>query len=159
MDAQITSKEFDDAIARNKLLHDCKTKGFKELESLGLIKQVEKKAAPNYSPLEFAQLASKMVNNGMTITAATAEFGRNPGDLKYYCNKFGLEYKATLSKRQWDYDATYKRIYHFINRKGYRVKDVAKKLECSSKLIMDIIGSKGRRYNAKTIKIERVKQS
>ena len=161
MDAQITSKEFDESIARNKFLHECKTRGFKHLQSRGHLKGgiqlAEKKAAPNFSPLEFAQLASKMVNNGMTITAATAEFGRNPGDLKYYCNKFGIEYRATLTKRQWDYDATYKRIYHFINRQGYRLKETAAKLDCSPKLITDILGSKGRKYNAKTIKIEKVK--
>ena len=35
MDSQITEEEFDRGIERNKLLHDCKTKGFKHLQKLG----------------------------------------------------------------------------------------------------------------------------
>lgn len=35
MESQMTSAEFDAAIQRNKILHDCKTKGFKHLSSLG----------------------------------------------------------------------------------------------------------------------------
>jgi len=35
MEAQMTSEEFDASIKRNKLLHDCKTKGFKHLMKLG----------------------------------------------------------------------------------------------------------------------------
>jgi len=35
MESQITSAEFDASIKRNKLLHDCKTKGFKHLMKLG----------------------------------------------------------------------------------------------------------------------------
>ena len=157
MDAQITDKEFDEQIAKNKLLHDCKTKGFKDLESMGLIRQVTKKAAPNFSPLEFAQLASKMVNNGMSITAASAEFGRNAGDLRHYCNKFGIEYKSRFTKRQWDYDKTYVKIRRLINEQGYRLKDAARKLDAAPALLMRIIKIKGRKYNAATIKIERIK--
>jgi len=157
MDAQITDKEFDEQIAKNKLLHDCKTKGFKDLEAMGLIRQVAKKAAPNYSPLEFAQLASKMVNNGMSVTAACAEFGRNAGDLRHYCNKFGIEYKSRFTKRQWDYDKTYVKIRRLINEKGYRLKDAARKLDAAPALLVRIIKTKGRKYNAATVKIERIK--
>jgi len=161
MDAQLTSAEFDAAIARNKLLYDCKKKGFKHLESIGHhcggINQAKNKSKPNCSPLEFAKLATRLIQDGMSLKEATERFGRNAGDLKYYCRKFGIEYKPKFKKKQWDYEKTYLKIRILINEKGYRLKDVAKKLDTSPKLITNIIKSKGRRYNAKKIKVERIK--
>ena len=162
LDSKITDAEFDKAVERHKLLHDCKTKGFSRLKALGRLEGgidiPVKKAVREHTTLEFATEAARMVNDGMTMTAACDLFGRNHGDLKYYCDKFGIEYKSKFAKRQWDYDATYKRILHYINRQGYRLKDAAKKIDCTPKLVMDILKSKGRTYNAQAIRIERIKK-
>lgn len=162
MDAQITDAEFDEAIARNKFLHECKTKGFKRLQSMGFlsggIKLSESKPAPQHDPIDFARDGAERVNNGETIRSVCAEYGRNAGDLRYFCSKFGIQIKPTRAKRTWDYDKTYLKIRRMINGKGYRLKDVARKLECSTRLVVTVIESKGCKYNAKEIKIERIKK-
>ena len=66
----------------------------------------------------------------------------------------GKVHSGKVRSVYWLTDADSKRL---INEKGYRLKDVAKKLDTSPKLITNIIKSKGRRYNAKKIKVERIK--
>ncbi len=157
LDAQMTSKEFDDAVARNKLLHDCKTKGFADLERLGLIENVKRREKPNYTHLEFAQMGAKMVNEqGRSIKDVCDQFGRNNADLRHFCNKFGI----ALKKRQkrWDYDEAFPKIQRMVNRYGYRLGDVARKLDTSACVLLRILRSKGYKYNAQTIKIRKVKK-
>ena len=162
MDSQITSKEFDEAIARNKFLHECKRKGFKQLQSLGHlsggIKLSESKPAPAHDPIDFAKDGAERVNNGESIKTVCSEYGRNAGDLRYYCGKFGIYIKPTRARRTWDYDKTYVKVRRLINGQGYRLKDVARKLGCSTRLVVTVIESKGCKYNAKEIKIERIKK-
>ena len=162
LDAQITDAEFKRGIERNKILHDCKTKGFKNLQSMGHLSggirlSKMEPAAPEHTPLEFAQKGSQMVQEGKSISQAAAAFGRNAGDLKYYCNKFGIHYESKFKKKQWDYDATYRRIRRFMNERGYNIKDTALKIKGSTPLVTNILASKGRFYNVKTKKIERIK--
>lgn len=161
MDAQITDAEWEAQRQRNKLLHDCRTKGFARLAMLGQfkggIKISAKKAARDHTPLEFATIGARLVNDeNWTRTKVCKKFGRNVADLRYYCDKFGID--LDRNKRTWDYDATYRRIYHFINREGFRMKDAASKIGCSPKVILDILKAKGRKYNAKTVKIEKIKK-
>jgi hypothetical protein len=161
LDSHITSAQFDAAVAHNRFLHDCKTKGFKRLQAIGRfgggIELKEKTTAPEHTPLEFAQQAADMVNNhGASITKACEKFGRNPGDLRYYCNKFGV--KLNRKMRTWDYDATFPIILKLINSQGCRMKDASRKLECSPKLMLDILASKGYKYDAKTVKIRKIKK-
>jgi len=162
LDSKMTDAEWERNRQRAKFLRDCKTKGFKRLASLGRFKGgidlAKAKAVQDHTPIEFATEAARMVNEGMTITAACEKFGRNPGDLKYYCEKFGIKYRSIKAKRQWDYDATYIKIRRMVNEKGYRLKDAANRLDASPKVLKDILKSKGRTYNAKSIKIERAKK-
>ena len=148
---------------QSKLLRDCKRYGFKELESRGHldggIKLSKDKAAPKHTPIEFARLASKMVNDGMRISEATGKFGRNPGDLRYYCLKFDIPLESKFKRKEWDHVATYRRIRRFLNERGYNIKGTAAKIKCSPKLITSIIAAKGRFYNIKTKKIERITKS
>lgn len=162
LDAQITDAAFKRGIERNKILHDCKTKGFKNLQSMGHLSggirlSKMKPAAPEHTPFEFAQKGSQMVREGKSISQAAAAFGRNAGDLKYYCNKFGIHYESKFKKKQWDYDATYRRIRRLMNQQGYNIKATSLKIKGSTKLVTNIIASKGRFYNVKTKKIERIK--
>ena len=160
MDAQITDEEWEAQRKRNKLLHDCKTKGFARLNELGHlnggIKIKKDKAAPNYSPLEFAQLASKMVNEGMSLTKACSQFGRESGDLRHYCKKFGIQ--LNRKQREWDYAATFPKLQRLVNRQGYRLKTAARKLNGSPALMMRVIESHGYKYDSKTVKIRKVKK-
>lgn len=95
LDAQITDAEWNRQRIQAKFMHDCGTKGFKRLKQLGRfhggIDVKVKSAAPQHTALEFAEGAAAMVNEGMTISRACEKFGRNPGDLRYYCGKFGIE--------------------------------------------------------------------
>lgn len=163
MDAQITDAEWEAQRKRNKLLHDCKTKGFDRLKKLGQfsggIELSKNRSAAQHLPIEFATLGAKMVNeDGRTIKSVCDEFGREHADLRYYCNKFGIELEAKRSKRRsWDYDATYTKIRRMVNEHGYRLSDVGKKLDASPALLMKIIKTKGRIYDAKKIKIRKQK--
>tara|TARA_R110002020_G_scaffold39826_1_gene117972 strand:+ start:101 stop:598 length:498 start_codon:yes stop_codon:yes gene_type:complete len=165
MDAQMTSAEFDAEIARNRLLAECKQKGFARLATLGHfsggIKLSKKKAAPDNTPEEFAQEASRLVNEGvMSISAAADKFGRNSADLRYYCNKFGLALGNKRKRRKtWDYDAMLPKIQRLINRKGLKLAHAAQKLECSTFIVTRIITAKGYKYDPKAIKIRKAKKS
>ncbi len=159
----LSDKQMREWLDQSKLLRDCKRYGFKRLESAGHlkggIKLSKDKAAPDHTPLEFAQRASKMVNDGMRISDAANEFSRNPSDLHYYCNKFGITLNSKFKRKEWDHVATYRRIRRFLNERGYNIKDTAAKIKCSPKLITNIIAAQGRFYNVKTKKIERIKKS
>ena len=159
----LSDKQMREWLDQSKFLRECKTKGFKLLESRGHlkggIKQSVDKAAPKHTPLEFAQLASKMVNDGMRISEAANEFGRSPSDLRYYCNKFGITLNCKFKRKEWDHVATYRRIRRFLNERGYNIKNTAAKIKCSPKLITTIIAAQGRFYNVKTKKIEKIKKS
>ena len=159
----LSDKQMREWLDQSKLLRDCKRYGFKRLESAGHlkggIKLSKDKAAPKHTPLEFAQRASKMVNDGMRISEAANEFGRSPSDLRYYCNKFGITLNWKFKRKEWDHVATYRRIRRFLNERGYNIKDTAAKIKCSPKLIKTIIAAQGRFYNVKNKKIERIKKS
>ena len=163
MTPHLSAKQMREWLDQSKFLRECKTKGFKLLESRGHlkggIKQSVQKSAPKHTPLEFAQLASKMVNDGMRISKATAAFGRSPGDLRYYCDKFDIQCDPKFKRKEWDYNATYKRIQRHMNVRGLNIKQTSIKIGCSPKLITNILASKGRFYNIKTKKIERITKS
>lgn len=159
----LSDKQMREWLDQSKFLRECKTKGFKLLESRGHlkggIKQSVDKAAPEHTPLEFAQRASNMVNEGMRISEAANKFGRSPGDLRYYCDKFGITLESKFKRKEWDHDATYRRIRRFLNERGYNIKNTAAKIKCSPKLITNIIAAQGRFYNVKTKKIEKIIKS
>ena len=160
VDGLMPFKEWDRERKRAKLLHDCKTKGFARLARLGAshggIEISEKESAPEHTTLEFATEAAALVNDqGYSISRACERFGRNAVDLRYYCNKFGIELHRKM--RTWDYDATFPKIMRLINRQGYRMKDAAKKLKATPGVLNNILKSKGYKYNAKTVKIRKIK--
>ena len=163
MTPHLSDKQMREWLDQSKFLRECKTKGFKFLESKGHFKggitQSVDLAAPEHTPLEFAQRASKMVNDGMRISEATAVFGRSPGDLRYYCDKFDIQFESKFKRKEWDYNATYKRISRYMNTVGLNIKQTSIKLGCSPKLVTNILASKGRFYNIKTNKIERITKS
>jgi hypothetical protein len=159
MDAQITDKEFDESVARNKLLHDCKTKGFKRLQSLGPyaggVGIKPKPKVVRVEAYEFANMGAKLVNEGkITISAWAEQCGRNPGDLRYYCNKFGIELNRKMNTER-DHDKIYVKARQMINRDGRRLKYVAERCGCSTTLLTTIFKNRGRVYNPKTVKIEK----
>jgi hypothetical protein len=160
LDAQWTDAEWERNRQHAKFLYDCKTKGFARLARLGAshggIALSEKESAPEHTTFEFATEAAALVNDqGWTISKACEKFGRNAGDLRYYCEKFGIELNRQM--RTWDYDATFPKIMQLINRKGYRMKDAAKQLKATPGVLNDILKSKGYKYNATTVKIRKIK--
>ena len=161
MDAQMTSEEFDAAVARNKLLHDCKTKGFKHLQKLGpLDGGVGLKKKPDVIRMngyDFARVGAKLINEGQTTKAEWArKCGRNAGDLRYYCDKYGIELVRKLNQ-PIDHEKVYIKARQMINRDGRRMKDTAYRCGVSTTFLRNLFQSKGRAYNATTIKVEKVK--
>ena len=162
MDAQITDKEFDRGIERNKLLHDCKTKGFKHLQKLGpLDGGVGIKVKPEVIRMngyDFARVGAKLVNEGnVTITKWAEQCGRNPGDLRYYCDKYGIELVRKLNPNI-DHEKIYIQARQMINRDGRRMKDAARRCGVSVTFLRNLFESKRRVYNPKTIKVEKAKK-
>ena len=162
MDAQITDKQFDAAVARNKLLHDCKTKGFKRLKSLGRFAGgIEVKEPPKtiqMDPFEFASMGAKLVNEGkMSIKSWAEQCGRNAWHLRYYCDKYGIELKRKAIPAD-ERERIYVKARQLINRYGNRLNVTAQRCGVSATFLHDIFRSKGRVYNAKTIRIERIKK-
>ena len=157
----MTEEEFDAAVRRNKLLHDCKVKGFKHLERLGVlaggVKQKKKPKTVRMDAFEFATMGAKLVNSGQSSIQKWADqAGRNPGDLRYYCNKFGIELVYKIP-RHIDRDKVYLKLRQAINRDGRRMKDAAKRAGVSPTFVRTLLKERGRFYNATTVKIEKVK--
>ena len=162
LEAQMTSAEFDAAVRRNKLLHDCKTKGFKRLQTLGPhaggVGIKPKQKTVRMDAFEFATMGAKLVNSGQSSIQAWADqAGRNPGDLRYYCNKFGIElvYKSPPNINR---DKVYLKLRQAVNRDGRRLKDAARRAGVSPTFVRTLLKERGRFYNAKTVKIERIKK-
>ncbi len=156
----MTEEEFDAAVRRNKLLHDCKTKGFRRLQTLGPhaggIGIKPKKKTIRMDAFEFATMGAKLVNSGQSSIQAWADqAGRNPGDLRYYCNKFGIELVYKIP-RHIDRDKVYLKLRQAINRDGRRMKDAAKRAGVSPTFVRTLLKERGRVYNPTTVKIEKV---
>ncbi len=162
LEMHLSSAEFDAAVARNKLLHDCKTKGFKRLQALGWhaggVDIKEKPKVVRMDPYEFATMGANLVNaRKITIAAWADQCGRNPGDLRYYCNKFGIELvRKTIATDERE--KIYVKARQMINRYGNRLNVAAQRCGVSATFLHDLFKSKGRVYNSKTIKIERIKK-
>jgi len=159
MDAQMTDEEFDAAIARNKLLHDCKTKGFRRLQTLGPhaggVGIKPKAQIVRVDAFEFANMGAKLVNEGKTtITAWANQCGRNPGDLRYYCDKFGIELVRKMNP-DIDHDKIYEKARRLINSNGIRMNPTALRCGVSVTFLRTLFHSRGRVYNQKTIKLEK----
>ena len=159
LDAQITDAEWERNRKQAKLLHDCKAKGFGRLKASGLITFPETNRAVTVSPEVFAKEASDLVKNeGWSLKAACEKYGRNDGDLRYYCRKFDIPLERKMEKRRtWDYVKVLAQAKRYINEKGFRMSEMAKKLNCSPSLICDVLKTHGYKYDAKAIKIRKVK--
>ena len=162
MDAQITDKEFNEGIARNKILHDCKTKGFPDLERRGLIRKPAKKEVKviTLSNEDFATMGAAAVNAGKTsIAAFCRQHGRNNADLRYYCDKFGIDLVRKIKREnKHDHGKIYRAARRLINQQGYRLSNAAKKLKVSPTFIITVLRENKCTYNAKTVKVEKVKK-
>jgi hypothetical protein len=159
MEAQMTSAEFDAAIARNKLLHDCETKGFKHLKSMGAnfggITLKKRKSSLGMSGSEFAAMGAKLVNSGKsTITEWAEKCGRNAGDLRYYCDKYGIELaRKRGTYRRCDYETVFPSAKKLINDDGMTLKHAAEALSTSTCRLRYAFKAKGYAYDAKARKV------
>ena len=163
MDAQVSDKEFDESVKRNRLLHECKTKGFSHLEALGskfggISKPKDDEPKIRVSDFEFANMGAQMVNSGkMTISEWTSQCGRGCGDLRYYCDKYEI-YLVRKRNTPVDRKDIYQKARRMINQSGYRLEKTARRLQCSRTLLRNILKEHGKVYNPKAIKLEKIKE-
>lgn len=162
MESQISSQEFDDAVAKNKLLHDCKQKGFSKLLSLGHqsggISKMKRKRVVLLSDIEFATMGAAEVNAGKTSIGGFAKaHGRNPSDLRYYCEKFGIDLVRKKKRDTLDHDKLYAKARQLINVDGLKLATAVKKCGCSVTLMRKIFTARKRVYNKRTNKLEVMK--
>lgn len=163
----LSSKQMREWIDQHNFLRDCKTKGFKRLQSMGRFRggiqlcesKPTQERTSDFDALDFAQKAAQMVRDGSSITSAAAKFGRRAGELRYYCDKFKIECISQFGKGKVDYDETYKKLLYHVNRMGQNMSKTSRILNCTPQMISTILNSKGRKYNAKTKKIERITKS
>ena len=159
MEAQMTSAEFDGIIKRNKLLHDCKNKGFKHLKAMGAnfggITLKKRKSSLGMSGYEFAMMGAKLVNSGKsTITEWAEKCGRNAGDLRYYCDKYKIELvRKHGSYRRCDYETIFPAAKKLINEEGMTLKYAAEALSASTCRLRYAFKAKGHAYDAKARKV------
>lgn len=164
LDAQLTDNEFRASVTHNKFLSDCRRLGFPDLVQKGhncggiTIPPKKVESDPDFNPLEFATQAAALISEkGFSTTGAAARWGKTSTQLRHYCRKFNIELAAT-SRRKWDYDATFKKAQRMINQQGFRMRDAARQIDGSPKLLLDIFAAKGYKYNAKTVRVEKVKK-
>lgn len=128
LDAHETDAQFNDRKEKNRLLHLCKTKGFKHLEALGaqcggIERNADKKpAAPKVKQrtreewreeMRLRAIKSlEMYNDGMTFTMIAKELGFNRANIRRDWERFNLD--APAIKRSFDKE----KVLDMVNNKG-----------------------------------------
>lgn len=159
LESSMSDAEFDRCVENHKLLYDCKTKGFKNLEIAGLIQHpsTSERFGKDESA-EIAEQASRLVNDGkMTVASAAKEIGVSTGVLRYHVrkNEAGMSPKRG---RPTDVDPKKAdKAIKLINNKGYRYSEACRMLGISRVILRTLLTNRGMRYDAKLIRVEAVK--
>lgn len=157
LDAQLPYREWDKERQRSSILHRCKTIGFPSLRKAGLIADDPTKKVKNEQVTALiAQKGADLVNGGMSITKAAIECEIATGSLIYYCKRANIKLTPAFKRRSWDYREVTKQVIELVNTDGYRLAEVARKLDCNNALIVNALKSEGYKYNARKVQIEKL---
>jgi transposase len=159
LDSQTTDAQVERYRKRHKLLHDCKTKGFPRLRKLGQITDGEPIPEPqtNDNRRSIAAMGSVLVNDGLHVSKAAERCGVSVVSLKHYCKRFGFGLDPEMTRRDRVTSAMCAEAIRLVNDDGLRLSPVAKKLGTTCPHISNSLQRRGYKYNARTVKIERVK--
>lgn len=166
LDAHETDAQFEDRKEKNRLLHLCKTKGFKHLEALGakcggIEKNADKKpATPKVKQRtreewkeEMRQRAIKTLKmykeDGMTLSSIGKALGINPANLRRDWRRFNLD--APAVKRSFDKD----RLLDMVNNQGWSLYKACKSYGVHSTNVRRVMETAGWFYDGEQKKFYR----
>jgi len=149
LDKNLSGRAYDEKLEISHFLRECKIKGFKGLESSGLITQKCKRPLlrPDEERFKIASGAAALMRDDLaSITNAAAQFKVSPVTLQAYITEFGLEIPtksermATIRANRADREKREtqekkqerKNIFNkgraLINRQGYTFEKAAAKI-------------------------------
>ena len=155
LDSSLTSKEVDHCIANRRLLHDCKTKGFKTLENMGLIVMPEKGASRVFlTKVEAAKIAAdaaKLMSKGKTYKESAEKLGVKESTLKHHVAK------RRQGKPIKDIKKKIEEVIKLVNEDGYRFLEAARRAGVSHQSLRYQMKNRGYKYNCKAARVEAIK--
>ena len=164
LDSKITKSDWEKNRHTNKFLQDCKARGFKHLEKLGAerggFKKPEVVAREKHESQEqHAIKAAEMINvQGLSITETAYALNIPIGSMRYYCTKFGIVLTPLFKRKKRDHSKICAQALIMVNKDGRRLAYVARALDATPPLIINSLKSNGYKYNAKLIKIKKIKK-
>lgn len=125
LEANQTDKEFDAMVKRNRFLHECKTKGFKKLEELGLIAKPDDNGVfvpSEEERIEIAHKAKKLIDSGMQMKEVCEKVGglSDTSVLKYMRMEGLVGEKESRGKISIDH------VLKMVNEQGLSITNAAK---------------------------------
>jgi hypothetical protein len=161
LDAQLTSKEFDEQIERHRFLSEVKAKKFTRLEALGIIQKNAKRPAGSHIPKEekkhIAVTGYAMVTEqDMFPSEVGKHFNILPDTFRAYCKKEGLTLPNNGEIRTRRDALTLSKALDLINLRGQNLLEAADSLELSTAGVTKILGRCGYAYNRDIKKIKRI---
>jgi len=155
LDSSLTSKEVDYCLANYKLLHDCKTKGFKMLEKMGLIAMPAKPSArallTKAESSKLAADAAKLMARGKTCQQVADKLGVKEWTLRHHIAKRRQGKPIKYIDKKLD------EAIRLVNEDGYRFMESARMVGVSHKTLRYQMKKRGYQYNSKTVKMEAIK--
>ena len=160
LDKQLTSKEFDEQIERNRFLAEVKSKKFSRLESLGLIEKNVKRKGQRLTAEERRDIAiqgHEMVTASNMFPAEVAKFFKVTADtFRIYCKNHGLVLPSNATIRAHRDKGLLKRALDLINLRGLNLMDAAEELEMSTAGVTKTLRRVGYAYNGHSRKVKQI---
>ncbi len=155
LDSSLTSKEVDHCLANHKLIHDCKTKGFKTLEKMGLIVMPEKGESRVFltkvEARKIAADAAKLMAKGKTLKESADKLGVKESTLKHHVAR------RRQGKPIKNINQKIAEVIKLVNEDGYRFLEAARRAGASHQSLRYQMQKRGYKYNFKTVRVEAIK--
>lgn len=160
LDKQLTSKEFDEQIERNRFLAEVKSKKFTRLESMGLIEKNVKRKGQRLTAEERRDIALQgyeMVTTSDMFPSEVAEHFKVKADtFRIYCKQQGIVLPPNSEIRYRRDKVLLKRIIDLINLRGLNLLDASEELEMSTAGVTKTLRRIGYAYNGQTRKVKQI---
>jgi hypothetical protein len=150
-----TEAEFDAMIARNKLLAECKSKGFERMKKLGIIASNDKQkrnTGARYTSeqkKEMAHKAAEMIKKGMKMDAIRAALGNiSYKSISDWMKKEGIKLDPKRSTK-----VNVAKAVKMISEKDMTINQVADRMKCTTCAIKRRLAEIGYKYSHKTHKL------
>ena len=173
MDSKVTKAQFEEERKRMKFLHDCKTKGFKNLEKLGQFsggisqsfretrhdaRKIVGEAFNDANRKQIAEEVAQRVKAGERIGAACERVGVDQMTVRKWADKLGVDIPRLKGVPIRISDKQRCEIIDRVNKDGLRLKEVAIKYKMTLNQLSQRIRTWGYKYDQRNIKLTKINE-